>query len=60
MVGVQVERAAGSALELALRGRLALGAARWRRLLAALLPALPLLHAHAAHDSPLGTTHARL
>ncbi|XP_053625820.1 rotatin-like [Plodia interpunctella] len=37
-----------------LRGRLVLSEGCWWRLLASLLPVLPLLHVYAAHDTPLG------
>ncbi|CAH2086384.1 unnamed protein product [Euphydryas editha] len=51
---IEVARAGGSLAQALLRARLALGAARWWRLLAGLRPVLPLLHVYAAHDTPLG------
>ncbi|CAH0720929.1 unnamed protein product, partial [Brenthis ino] len=50
----EVEYNANEIMLYVLRGRLALSEGCWWRLLASLLPALPLLHAHAAHDTTLG------
>ncbi|XP_028161854.1 rotatin-like [Ostrinia furnacalis] len=49
-----VEISASEIMLYLLRGRLVLSEACWWRLLASLLPVLPLLHARAEHDTQLG------
>ncbi|CAG4911339.1 unnamed protein product [Colias eurytheme] len=50
----QVEESASEIMLYLLRGRLVLSESCWWRLLASLLPILPLLHVYAAHDTQLG------
>ncbi|KAL4710717.1 hypothetical protein ACJJTC_004362 [Scirpophaga incertulas] len=50
----QVEVSANEIILYLLRGRLILSEPCWWRLLASLLPVLPLLHVYAAHDTQLG------
>ncbi|XP_038215912.1 rotatin-like [Zerene cesonia] len=50
----QVEESASEIMLYLLRGRLVLSESCWWRLLASLLPVLPLLHVYAAHDTQLG------
>ncbi|XP_026494839.2 rotatin-like [Vanessa tameamea] len=55
--GLSSEKVGSSASDIVLyvlRGRLVLSAGCWWRLLASLLPVLPLLHVYAAHDTQLG------
>ncbi|KAH9643348.1 hypothetical protein HF086_008835 [Spodoptera exigua] len=50
----EVEESSSDIMLYLLRGRLVLSEGCWWRLLASLLPVLPLLHVYAAHDTPLG------
>ncbi|XP_052757353.1 rotatin-like isoform X2 [Galleria mellonella] len=50
----EVESSASDIMLYLLRGRLVLSESCWWRLLASLLPVLPLLHVYAAHDTQLG------
>ncbi|RVE48976.1 hypothetical protein evm_006334 [Chilo suppressalis] len=50
----QLEMKASEIMLYLLRGRLALSEGTWWRLLASLLPVLPLLHVYAEHNTPLG------
>ncbi|KAM3963108.1 rotatin [Aphomia sociella] len=50
----EVEKSASEIMLYILRGRLVLSESCWWRLLASLLPVLPLLHVYAAHDTQLG------
>ncbi|XP_075969669.1 rotatin-like [Anticarsia gemmatalis] len=50
----EVEESASDIMLYLLRGRLILSESCWWRLLASLLPVLPLLHVYAAHETQLG------
>ncbi|XP_045542789.1 rotatin [Papilio machaon] len=50
----QVRSSASEIMQYLLRGRLVLSESCWWRVLASLLPILPLLHVYAAHDTPIG------
>ncbi|CAB3224647.1 unnamed protein product [Arctia plantaginis] len=50
----EVEESASDIMLYLLRGRLILSESYWWRLLASLLPVLPLLHVYAAHETQLG------